>query len=212
MIGQNHQKSNTDRKEYLMKIIHKIKNLVIQYSKLIPLILYPFAYLFFILVYIIVALVFPSLGSGEIFDKIMYGIAVIYNICILCFCIYHSVSIVNKKVPVSDAAWMNLIIKGFQIPAYIFHFLMGLLGGVMGIWGIGFLLVALAVSVLSILLTGISAIGCGIRMKQEGILTFWKALLMSIGSFIFCVDLIIAIVYVVLCKKHDLAYAESTVK
>ena len=30
-----------------MNIMHKIKNIVLKYSKLIPLILYPFAYLFF---------------------------------------------------------------------------------------------------------------------------------------------------------------------
>lgn len=194
-----------------MNIIRKIKDIVIQYSKLIPLILYPFAYLFFILIYIIISLAFPSSGNEGNSDPIMtimYWVAIIYNICMLCFCVYHTASIVNKQVPASDAAWMNLAVKGFQIPAYIFHFLMEFIGLAMGIWGIAFVLIALAVSVLSILLTGISAIGCGIRMKQEGILTFWKALLMSIGSFIFCVDIIIAIVYIILCKKHDLANAE----
>lgn len=194
-----------------MNLIHKIKKTVVQYSKLIPLILYPFAYLFFILVYIIVMLVFPSSDSEE-FSKlsmtIMYWTAIIYNIGMLCFCIYHSVSIVIKNVPASDAAWMNLAVKGLQLPSYIFHFLMGFLGAAMSIWGIGFVLVAFTVIVLSILLTGISSIGCGIRMKQEGILTFWKALLMIIGSFIFCVDIIIAIIYVVISKKHDMTNAE----
>lgn len=161
-----------------MSIIHKAKKLLIQYSKLIPLILYPFAYLFFILIYIIITLaVSPSTNEGNWIMTIMYWIAIIYNICMLCFCIYHSASIVTKKIPASDAAWMNLAIKGFQIPSYIFHFVMGFIGAIMGIWGIGFLLVAITVCVLSILLTGISAIGCGIRMKQERILTFWTALL-----------------------------------
>lgn len=48
-------------------------------------------------------------------------------------------------------------------------------------------------------------------MKQEGILTFWTALLMSIGSFIFCIDIAIAIAYVVISQKHERSIAQKSI-
>ena len=60
---------------------------------------------------------------------------------------------------------MNLIIKGIQIPAYIMHFILGLhrLHECLG----HRLLWAVLIDLLTILLTGISSIGCRIRMRKE---------------------------------------------
>ena len=44
-----------------------------------------------------------------------------------------------------QAARMNLIIKGIQIPAYIMHFILGFIGLAMSVWGIGFLLWAVLI-------------------------------------------------------------------
>lgn len=179
-----------------------------RYCKLIPLIIYPYVYLIVLLIYILVALFVPSDHEQTATDmsmKMIYYGAIVYNIYVLCFSIYHSVSIIRKKIPAYEAAKMNLVIKSLHIPSYCFHFFMGFIGAAMSIWGIGFLLVAFVVTVLSILLTGISSIGCGIRMKQEGILTWKYIIWMLIGSFICFADIGIAIAYVSVSRKRYLA-------
>ena len=98
---------------------------------------------------------------------------------------------------------MNLIIKGIQIPAYIMHFILGFLGLAMSVWGIGIVLWAILIDLLTILLTGISSIGCSIRMRKEGILSTAAAILMGIGCFVYCADVVIAIVYTVKARKKE---------
>ena len=98
---------------------------------------------------------------------------------------------------------MNLIIKGIQIPAYIMHFILGFIGLAMSVWGIGFLLWAVLIDLLTILLTGISSIGCSIRMRKERLVSLPGAIFMGIGCFIYCVDVAIAIVYVVKARKKS---------
>lgn len=65
---------------------------------------------------------------------------------------------------------INLITKGVQIPAYIFHFVLGCLGLTLSVWGIGVIIFAVVVDFLSILTTGISAIGLHVRMAKDGVL------------------------------------------
>ena len=102
-----------------------------------------------------------------------------------------------------QAARMNLIIKGIQIPAYIMHFILGFIGLAMSVWGIGFLLWAVLIDLLTILLTGISSIGCSIRMRKERLVSLPGAIFMGIGCFIYCADVVIAIVYVVKARKKS---------
>lgn len=177
-----------------------------RYVNLIPLIIYPYVYLFVILFYILALSVHPSAGndtfSNTLNNVIAWGTA-IYNIYLLCFCIYHSVSIVRKDISAFDAALMNLVVKGFHVPSYIFHVLIGLLGVCLGIFGgFFFIIIAFTVTTLTLLLTGISSIGCGIQMKREGLLSFGKVFLMQIASFLCFADIGVAIAYVVISRKN----------
>lgn len=120
-----------------------MKKFLIKYGKLIPLILYPYAYWLWIICEQEMPLIIATL---------------IYNIYVLFISIYYPVSVIRKKIPTCDAAKANLLIKGLQIPAYLLHFLMGIAGVALGpIFGIPLILMAVVIDWLTIMLSGI---GC----------------------------------------------------
>ena len=82
-------------------------------------------------------------------------------------------------------------------------YILGFIGLAMSVWGIGFLLWAVLIDLLTILLTGISSIGCSIRMRKERLVSLPGAIFMGIGCFIYCADVVIAIVYVVKARKKS---------
>lgn len=177
-----------------------------KYLKLIPLILYPYAYLILLFSMFIFQKTFGNAAASENLFVVLIGVFAIYHIYVLFIAIYNSVAMAKKRYSAHEAAKMNLAVKCWQIPAYIFHYLLGLLGLFMSIWGIGVILFVLVIDLLTIILTGIHSIGCTIRMKKDGILSPRLAFFTGVGSFIYCADIVIAIVYVSLCKrqKYDL--------
>lgn len=172
----------------------------LKYLKMIPVILYPYIYVVILAVF----LMFMNILPEDYNDAALLGlliIAIIYNLYSFIVVIVNAVQTAKGKLTARQAARMNLIIKGIQIPAYIMHFILGFIGLAMSVWGIGIVFWAILIDLLTILLTGISSIGCSIRMRREGILSTAAAILMGIGSFIYCADVVIAIVYVVKTKK-----------
>lgn len=173
-----------------------------KYLKMIPVIIYPYIYVVILAVFLMFMNVLPSDDS----DAAMLGlliVAVIYNLYSFVIVIVNAVQCARGKMTAKQSARMNLIIKGIQIPAYIMHFILGFIGLALSVWGIGFILWAILIDLLTILLTGISSIGCSIRMRKEGFLSTAAAILMGIGCFIYCVDVVIAIVYVVKARKKQ---------
>lgn len=173
-----------------------------KYLKLLPLILYPYAYLIWLIAYFISFEIFDDEFNDRIFD-VFFVIFIVYNVYVGFITIYNAIMTSRDKYTAYEVAKMNMVVKGWQIPAYIFHFLMGMVGMLMSVWGIAFIMIALIVDVLTIGFSGINAIGCAIKLAREKIIHPVMAVLMAIGSFIFCVDVIIAIVYVVLGKRNE---------
>ena len=173
----------------------------LKYLKMIPVILYPYMYMVILGIYGGFTNALPDDYSNFALLG-LFIVAVVYNVYSLVIVIVNAVQGARGKMTAREAARMNLIIKGVQIPAYILHFIMGLIGLALSVWGIGIILWALLIDLLTILLTGISSIGCSIRMRKEGLLSTAAAILMGIGCFIYCADLVIAIVYVVKARKR----------
>ena len=73
----------------------------------------------------------------------------------------------------------------------------GMFGSVLSIWGIGFVMWAIFIDMATILLTGISSIGCSILMYKEHLVSKRNAWLMGIGCFLFCIDILIAVIYLI---------------
>lgn len=92
-----------------------------------------------------------------------------------------------------ELAKMNMIVKLIQIPAYLFIFVVGLLCGMM-IFTIGISFVLLVLDIFSIGMTGIFASCAFYTLKQEQKISGNMQVLYSLASFLFCVDIIIAVV------------------
>lgn len=175
-----------------------------KYLKMIPLMLYPYAYLIYILFIYFTIKSSRLMDAMEIIHFDFRITIVLFNLYVLFIAIFNAVITSKDESTSYEVAKMNLIIKGFQIPAYIFHFLISLVGLLMSVWGVGFIMIAIVVDLLSIILTGINSIGCTIKLKREGVINSKYAKIMGVGSFLYCVDLVIAIIYVVLCKKKSI--------
>ncbi len=167
-----------------------------KYIRLLPVILYPYAYLIIIIFYI---LIFDGKTYGL---DILKAIVIIYNLYSLIITIVNVVQTARGRYTAYQAAKMNWVIKGVQIPAYIFHFLVGMVGALLSVWGIGFVLWAILIDILTIALTGINSIGCCIRLCKEGMISKGKSVFCALCSFIFCVDVVVAIILYITVRKR----------
>ena len=172
-----------------------------RYLKVLPVILYPYAYMIWF--------AFLCVGS-EALEKVMESekigaaaiiIGILYQFVVLADVIYTAVTTAVNQYTAFDVAKLNLVIKAWQIPAYLLHFVLGVAGSLMSVWGIGIVLFAIVIDLITILLTGSCAIGCVIKMKKQNVLTTPLAVLAAIGSFVYCVDVVVAIVLVCVAKK-----------
>ena len=93
------------------------------------------------------------------------------------------------------SAKQNLQIKGLQIPAYAVNFALAMLGVTMSVFGIGLILWTAALDAVTIVLTGISALGCGRKLLREGKITRGEAVWTTIGSFVYLADVGIAVLW-----------------
>ncbi len=98
-------------------------------------------------------------------------------------------------------AKQNLTIKCVQIPAYVLNFAIAIIGVMMSVFGLPMIAWAIAIDFLSIVLTGVSAIGCGRTLYKEGKIDRTAAIWTTIGSFVYCADVVIAIVWYCKGKK-----------
>lgn len=163
-----------------------------KYIKLIPLMLFPYAYLIWLF-----------LLSDFIPDNINSLMPEIYTTLTFVLTIISTFLVAKNKNSAASAAKQNLIVKAVQIPAYIFHFILGLTGLIASVWGIGFIMIAVIVDLMTIILTGIFAIGCNVKIYRQGVISKGTAVITSIFSFVYCIDLIIAIILLVISKSHE---------
>lgn len=173
-----------------------------KYIKLIPLIIYPYAYLIWLIMMFITDDTVEKLIGSDGYIILFDAIFIIFNIYVLVIMLYNLIVTIKGKYTAYEAAKMNLTIKAWQIPAYIFHFIMGAVGTIMSVWGIGFIMVAVLVDVITIALTGINSVGCTVRLKKDGVISLKTAIFCGIGSFLFCIDVIVALFYVTRSRKH----------
>ncbi|MCM1334467.1 MAG: hypothetical protein NC084_01220 [Bacteroides sp.] len=182
-----------------------------KYLKVLPMILYPYAYLiFFVFVYSVGRLDKEGADWIGVYSEFGLIAAVLYNVWVLILALWSAIGGLKRHTP-ADAAKMSLAVKGWQIPAYLFNFLLGGLGLLANIWGIGFIALAVTVDLLTIALSGLFAVGTVRRLKKEGLLSRGTAILAGIGSFVYCVDVVVAIALVVAAKKRAIGEKATTV-
>lgn len=173
-----------------------------KYLKILPLILYPYAYVIFLF---LLGLLSSLVGELPAFYAIWIALTVLYSIWVFAITLRRVIDGFRQYTP-TEAAKMNLAVKCWHIPAYITHFWVGVLGVGSTIisasaFGVGLIVFAVVIDLVTIFLSGLHAAGCVWRLKKEGVLSSETALLAGLGSFLYCVDVIAAIALVRLCKK-----------
>lgn len=168
--------------------------------KFIPIILYPYAY--------IPILIFYSEFIAKKYDSsesLLYTIILCNALFLFCsiYCAVKALSINNTNKSVVKT---NLVIKLLHVPAYLIHFILGLLGLCMSIWGIGLIVWAVIIDILSILISGIYSIGCCIRVYRDRLISLPICLLCIIGSFTFCLDIVVAFILNKIVKRSYECY------
>lgn len=163
-----------------------------KYIKLIPLMLFPYAYLIWL--FLLTKFVPSDINSL---------MPVIYMTLTLVLTLISTIMVAKNQNSAVSAAKQNLIVKAVQIPAYIFHFILGLTGLVASVWGIGFIMIAVIIDLMTIILTGIFAVGCNIKIYRQGVISKGTAVVTGIFSFVYCTDLIIAVILLVISKSHE---------
>lgn len=175
-----------------------------KYVKMIPIMIYPYAYLVYFIFFLIIG-VFSSLDDNEVLLEIFFIIPLIYNVISLVIVFINMIQGIRGKYTLKESAIINSLTKCVQIPGYIFHFIMGLIGLLMSIWGIGFIIWAIIIDFLCIALTGISSLGLSIRLIKEKVFSPTKGILILLGCFIYVVDVVLAIFLLIYIEKRDRA-------
>ena len=112
--------------------------------------------------------------------------------CLACNIIYMHDMIKNRhdaKVFLKQ----YMIIKCAQIPAYVLIFCIGVLC-LITIFTMPFSFILWVCDCQGVLLTGLLGVAVSVRAYQEGMIKKSTAILCGMGSFIFCLDVIIAVV------------------
>lgn len=175
---------------------------------LLPVGLFPYGELIFALIYSLANAVLPEAAS-EIFSLALSALmAAFYISCPVCAVIWAVFAAKGSMSPY-DAAKYVLVVKAVHTPAYVFNFIAAFLGVFVGalasVWGIGIAAVsiglAVAADVCTIALTGTCSVGGMISMYKNGVISKKYAVISGILSFIFCADIITAIVLFVKCRR-----------
>lgn len=135
---------------------------------------------------------------------LMYGVPAYIVFTLICSIL---LAVINgREQSAARSAKRNMIIKLIHIPAYLFHFILGLAGTLMSVWGIGIVMFAVVIDAVTIILSGIQAAGCAVCAARNGT---GKALsvICGIGSFIYCADIIIAVYMYINAKRRGVENA-----
>ena len=164
------------------------------------LILYPYYYMSIIIAQLLI------MGNTDSFsgEDAFVGEIVLFLVNPICLGVLVSDFVTNAKghVPPEKLAKLNMIIKLVHIPAYIIHFVLGMLGTLASIWGIGFVLWAIIIDLITIALSGTHMLSCVIGIiKQKGANTA-ISVVAAVLSYIYCIDVLVAILYYVYIRNR----------
>lgn len=116
-------------------------------------------------------------------------------------CILNMVLALKNKESAKKQALLGMVIKLVHIPAYVFFFLIGA-GGAMLVQFLAVTIIIFLFDCITIALSGVVELAAVLRARSEGKLKMGEALICAVCSFVFCVDLIVAIgVYVCVRKR-----------
>ncbi|MCQ2484477.1 MAG: hypothetical protein MJ168_03975 [Clostridia bacterium] len=173
-----------------------------KYLKIFPLVLHP--YLNYIWVAAWLLLMNTDISSDITATAMLvlfFGSLTIFYIYITAIGIASIIKAAKGKQSACDSAKMNLLIKGCQIPAYIINFVVGILSPLAGHFGIIAGVFIVVADIIAISMSGLFSVSCAVAFRKEKLQSKALSLITGILSFVFCIDVAVAIYYFVKTSK-----------
>ncbi|MGM9969430.1 MAG: hypothetical protein ACI35S_03435 [Anaeroplasma sp.] len=185
-----------------------MKKNIWKHLKMLPVIIYPYLYMVAFLIILIVGIIEDNITHDSEYTMLAMVLTILLALVVTVVCFI--ISVINSirsslnSYGVYYPTRMNLIIKCIQIPAYIINFIVGMIGILMSLWGIGFIALAVVVDFLTITITGTNNIGTCINACKNNYLTKGKAWLFVFLSYIYVIDVIVAIYLFFKVRKNKI--------
>jgi hypothetical protein len=116
--------------------------------------------------------------------------------------IYHK-NIKTGRYTVLDAAKINLAVRLVLVPIYIAVFIICILFSVTGPFAIGIWFLAFLVDACILVTTNFMSIPCCVALRRRKAFNTGVSVLLFLCQFIFCIDVVVAIIYLVIAKSAE---------
>jgi hypothetical protein len=116
--------------------------------------------------------------------------------------IYHK-NIKTGRYTVLDAAKINLAVRLVLVPIYIAVFIICLLFIITGPFAIGVWVFAFLVDACILVTTNFMSIPCCAALRRSKVFSTGISVLLFLCQFIFCVDIVVAIIYLAIAKSAE---------
>ncbi len=173
-------------------------------SRTLAVMLYPYAYLVCLAAYYFLYARpegFDGLRAGGL--RVLIALAVLFNLYAAFSVIVNLVAAIREKRAAEELARLSRTIKLAHIPAYVFHFTLGILGLMASVWGIGLILWAVLIDFLTIILSGTVGLSASLCARKEGLLTDGESIVYAVLSFVYCADVAAAMVFCGKLKSRE---------
>lgn len=157
----------------------------------LPITLYPYGYM--------ITIAFIFLTDYDFNGAVPYIVILALHPIIWALLImnFRTMNVVNLK----SVATLNMVNKLVHIPAYIFHFILGAFGSILSIWGIGFVLFAVIIDLMTIAISGTFSLAATIALYKQKKISLPLAIFAGIASYIYCVDVVAVIIVKIAASK-----------
>ena len=168
-----------------------------KYLEALPIILIPFIF----------ALLFVAVEFEGMLYKVIAVLGIIGLILWhLVSAVSLNVNVIKGKFSVADIVNVNLVVRLIYIPLYAIIFAIGCMSALLGPFGIGVIIALFLFDSMILFITSLSLISCNIALARYNVFSKAVCVLFGIGNFIFCVDVILAIVYKIALSKNNRYY------
>ena len=130
------------------------------------------------------------------------AIAAVMFFVTLIFTVLYYVFAFKHKWETKTLALFSMLVKLLHIPAYIMLFVVGL-GGMLMVKLIAVTLFVVIFDWLLMFLSGVLTLPTYIKALKGHIITGFEAIILSVFSFIFCIDILFAVVAYILISKRN---------
>jgi hypothetical protein len=112
-------------------------------------------------------------------------------------------NIKTGRYTVFDAALINMVVRVVLIPIYLVVFIICLLFSITGPFAIGVWVFAFLIDSFILFMTNLMSIPCCVALRRSNVFSTGVSVLLFLCQFIFCVDIVVAVIYLAIAKSAE---------